>query len=69
MEQKKRCDCSWKIGAYVRKDSSKPRSLFDIRGSLMCTLKASHYKDAPKIMIYRDVAINEGNKRDYKTNT
>lgn len=35
----------------------------------MCTLKASHYKDAPKIMIYRDVAINEGNKRDYKTNT
>ena len=35
----------------------------------MCTLKASHYKDAPKIMIYRDVAINEGNKRDYKANT
>ena len=35
----------------------------------MCTLKASHYKDAPKIMIYRDVTINEGNKRDYQANT
>ena len=31
----------------------------------MCTLKASHYKDAPKIIIFRDIAINEENKRDY----
>lgn len=42
---------SWKAHPGLRQDTPESRSVQYIRGRSICTLKAVHYKDPPKILI------------------